>query len=53
MIFYQLKEASVREANATPPTIGTRDNITHMVGICFTSSKKLLFMEQTHEMLKI
>lgn len=31
---YQLKEASVREAKPTPPTMGIRDNTTHIVGIC-------------------
>ena len=31
---YQLKEASVADASATPPTIGTREATTHGVGIC-------------------
>jgi len=31
---YQLKEASVADANATPPTIGTREPTTHAVGAC-------------------
>lgn len=30
----QLKEASVRDAKATPPTIGTIDITTHTVGNC-------------------
>jgi hypothetical protein len=34
---YQLKEASVREANATPPTIGTRVATTNGFGTCLTS----------------
>jgi hypothetical protein len=31
---YQLKEASVRDASATPPTIGRRDITTQGVGNC-------------------
>lgn len=31
---YQLKETSVIDANATPPTIGTREETTQKVGIC-------------------
>lgn len=31
---YQLKEASVNDAKATPPTIGIRDSITQIVGTC-------------------
>ena len=34
MILYQLKEASVIDAKATPPTIGIRDETTHSVGNC-------------------
>jgi hypothetical protein len=33
-ISYQLKEASVRDASATPPTIGRRDITTQGVGNC-------------------
>lgn len=31
---YQLKEASVKDARATPPTIGTREETTQRVGLC-------------------
>jgi len=31
---YQLKEASVIDASATPPTIGTSEPITQGVGLC-------------------
>jgi len=31
---YQLKETSVIDAKATPPTIGRREETTHKVGIC-------------------
>jgi hypothetical protein len=31
---YQLKDTSVIDANATPPTIGKREESTHKVGIC-------------------
>ena len=34
IVTYQLKDASVRDANATPPTIGRRDNTTQGVGNC-------------------
>jgi len=34
VITYQLKETSVIDANATPPTIGIREENTHRVGIC-------------------
>jgi hypothetical protein len=34
IVTYQLKDASVRDANATPPTIGRRDNPTQTVGNC-------------------
>jgi hypothetical protein len=30
----QLKDTSVIDANATPPTIGKREENTHKVGIC-------------------
>ena len=33
MIPYQLNEASVTDANATPPTIGTNEETTQRVGI--------------------
>lgn len=29
----QLKEASVKDANATPPTMGTREKTTHGLGL--------------------
>jgi hypothetical protein len=32
LVTYQLKEASVRDANATPPTIGRSESITQTVG---------------------
>lgn len=31
---HQLKEASVNDASATPPTIGTREETTQGVGVC-------------------
>lgn len=31
---YQLKEASVNDANATPPTIGAKEATTHREGFC-------------------
>jgi hypothetical protein len=31
---YQLKDTSVIDANATPPTIGKREESTRKVGIC-------------------
>lgn len=34
LVTYQLKEASVRDANATPPTIGRSESITQTVGNC-------------------
>jgi hypothetical protein len=34
IVTYQLKDASVRDANATPPTIGRRDASTQTVGNC-------------------
>jgi hypothetical protein len=37
MFHYQLKEASVRDANATPPTMGRRDNPTQRVGNCHSN----------------
>jgi hypothetical protein len=33
-ISYQLKDASVTDASATPPTIGKREATTHGVGVC-------------------
>lgn len=30
----QLKDASVIDASPTPPTIGKREEITHIVGFC-------------------
>lgn len=36
---YQLKEASVNEAKATPPTIGTREETTQMEGLCLITLK--------------
>lgn len=44
---YQLNEASVRDANATPPTIGTRDNTTKGVGIC----KVIMYENQTKKQM--
>ena len=32
--FYQLKVASVSDANATPPTIGTSEEANQIVGFC-------------------
>jgi len=34
VINYQLKETSVIDANATPPTIGIREENAQKVGIC-------------------
>lgn len=34
LINYQLKETSVIDANATPPTIGTIEETTQKVGLC-------------------
>jgi hypothetical protein len=34
LVTYQLKDASVRDANPTPPTIGRRDSTTQIVGNC-------------------
>lgn len=34
MVSYQLKEASVADAIATPPTTGRRDKTTHIEGNC-------------------
>lgn len=34
VVTYQLNDASVRDANATPPTIGRRDATTQTVGNC-------------------
>lgn len=31
---YQLKEASVKDAKATPPTIGAREKTIHGLGLC-------------------
>lgn len=38
---YQLKETSVNEAKATPPTIGTREETTHREGLCVIRLKKV------------
>lgn len=38
---YQLKDASVRDANATPPTIGRRDPTTQTVGNCHVIQYKI------------
>lgn len=35
---YQLKEASVADASATPPTTGTREPTTHAVGFCWKTN---------------
>ena len=40
-ISYQLKEASVKDANATPPTIGIREETTHKDGICVHNGEKV------------
>lgn len=37
---YQLNEASVIDAKATPPTTGTREDTTHTVGNCQNKSKQ-------------
>lgn len=39
MDLYQLKEASVIDAKATPPTTGRRDETTHSVGYCSNKGK--------------
>lgn len=38
---YQLKEASVIDANATPPTIGKREDTTQRVGNCMHMKTKV------------
>jgi len=43
---YQLKEASVREANATPPTIGTRVATTNGFGTCLAPAPAQEFHHQ-------
>lgn len=40
VISHQLKEASVKDANATPPTIGTREETTQRVGLCVHSNQQ-------------
>lgn len=40
MFSYQLKETSVKDANATPPIIGTREETTQRVGLCVHSMVK-------------
>lgn len=39
LVSYQLKEDSVNEASATPPTIGTREETIGRVGFCGQYSK--------------
>lgn len=41
---YQLKDASVSEANPTPPTIGTSESRTQRVGICTTKQPNDLYL---------
>lgn len=42
IVCYQLKEASVKDANATPPTIGTSEETTQIFGLCVHSMVKKL-----------
>jgi hypothetical protein len=46
---YQLKEASVRDANATPPTIGTKVAITSGFGTCLASESGLILVNYPRE----
>lgn len=49
IVTYQLKDASVRDANATPPTIGRREDTTQIVGSCHTNTQ----YKKTKKFLKI
>ena len=46
---YQLKEASVRDANATPPTIGTKVAMTSGFGTCLASESGLMLVNYARE----
>lgn len=48
---YQLKEASVRDANATPPTIGTKVAMTSGFGTCLASESGLILVNYPREEL--
>ena len=48
----QLKEDSVRDAKATPPTIGTRDNTTHTVGNCREKGEESKEITKNHSYRK-
>lgn len=50
IVTYQLKDASVRDANATPPTIGRRDATTQTVGNCHPNTFQY---KKTKKFLKI
>lgn len=49
---YQLKEASVTDARATPPTIGTREPITQGVGLCQKMEQGITTGKITSEYIK-
>lgn len=46
-VVYQLKEASVNDASATPPTIGKREETIQKLGICMHREVKLSQMSLT------